>query len=65
VLNGHYHRNALFSYAGVPGIVNRSTQRGNQIKGGYTIYSVSDTLKVAEKIIGEPEHEWMVLPLHN
>ena len=65
VLNGHYHRNALFSYAGVPGIVNRSTQRGNQKKGGYTIYSVSDTLKVAEKIIGEPEHEWMVLPLHN
>ena len=63
VLNGHYHRNAVFSYGGIPGIVNRSTLRGVQKYGGYSIYSVSDSLKVSEKIIGQPEHEWLVLPL--
>ena len=63
VLNGHYHRNAVFSYGGIPGIVNRSTLRGVQKNGGYSIYSVSDSLKVSEKNIGQPEHEWLVLPL--
>ncbi len=63
VLNGHYHRNAVFDYNGVPGIVNRSTQRGKQPFGGYSVYTVSDSLKVAEKIIGQPELEWLAIPL--
>ncbi len=65
VLNGHYHRNALFSYNGVPGIVNRSTLRGDKPVGGYSIYTVSDSLKVAEKIIGQPEREWLSISLRN
>jgi len=65
VINGHYHRNAVFNYDGIPGIVNRSTQRGAQKKGGYSIYSVSDSLKVSEKIIGQPERIWLSLPLIN
>ena len=63
VLNGHYHRNAVFDYNGVPGIVNRTTQRGKQPFGGYSVYTVSDSLKVAEKIIGQPELEWLAIPL--
>lgn len=63
VLNGHYHRNAVFNYEGVFGIVNRSTQRVKQQYGGYSIYNVSDSLYVSEKVIGQPEGEWLVIPL--
>jgi predicted phosphodiesterase len=63
VLNGHYHRNALFNYNGIPGIVNRSTLRADKPFGGYSIYTVSDSLKVAEKIIGKPEREWLSISL--
>lgn len=63
VLNGHYHRNAVFDYNGVPGIVNRTTQRGKLPQGGYSVYTVSDSLKVTEKIIGQPEREWLTIPI--
>ncbi|MEI6754491.1 MAG: metallophosphoesterase [Paludibacter sp.] len=63
VLNGHYHRNAVFNYEGVFGIVNRSTQRAKQPHVGYSIYTVSDSLYVSEKNIGLPEREWLVIPL--
>ena len=63
VLNGHYHRNAIFNYDGIMGIVNRSTQRAKQLQGGYSIYYVSDSLYVSEKNIGQPEREWLVMPL--
>lgn len=65
VLNGHYHRNVLLNYDGIPGIVNRSTQRAKEAVGGYSIYTVSDSLKVAEKRIGQPENLWLTLPLQN
>ena len=63
VLSGHYHRNVLLNYDGIPGIVNRSTLRANEAVGGYSIYSVSDSIRVYEKKIGQPEEEWIVLPL--
>ena len=65
VLNGHYHRNVLLNYDGIPGIVNRSTQRAKEVVGGYSIYTVSDSLKVAEKRIGQAENTWLTLPLQN
>jgi len=65
VLNGHYHRNVLLNYDGIPGIVNRSTLRATQKVGGYSIYLISDSLKVSEKIIGLPERIWLALPLQN
>lgn len=63
VLGGHYHRNVVFNYDGIPGIINRSTLRGKNPVGGYSIFTVSDTLKVSEKKIGEPEQVWVELPL--
>jgi len=63
VLGGHYHRNVLLNYSGYPGIVNRSTLRGKEAMGGYSIYSVSDSLRTYEKIIGQPEEKWLTLPL--
>ena len=59
ILSGHYHRNALLSYDGLPGIVNRSVLRGNYAVGGYSIYTVSDSITVSEKLIGKPEKIWL------
>ena len=64
VLGGHYHRNVLFNYEGIPGIIHRSTLRGNEKVGGYSILSISDSIKVFEKIIGQKEQEWVALPIN-
>lgn len=64
VLGGHYHRNALFNYEGTPGIISRSTLRGKDTVGGYSIISVSDSINVYEKKIGLPEEIWVTLTLN-
>jgi len=62
VLNGHYHRNVLLNYDEIPGVVNRSTLRAGNKTGGYTIYAVSDSIRVFEKKTGQPELNWLTLP---
>ncbi|MFZ4724666.1 MAG: metallophosphoesterase family protein [Paludibacter sp.] len=62
VVNGHYHRNVCLNYDGIPGIVNRSTLRAKNTVGGYSIYTVNDSIHVFEKRIGEPEELWLSLP---
>lgn len=62
VLGGHYHRNVVFNYEGIPGVINRSTLRGNEAVGGYSIYSISDSIRVYEKKINMPEEKWLTLP---
>ena len=64
VLGGHYHRNVLFNYDGIPGVIHRSTLRAKEPVGGYSILTVSDSLKVYEKKIGQPEQLWMALPFN-
>jgi len=59
LLNGHYHRNVFLNYDGIPGVVNRSTLRAGNKIGGYTIYGVSDSIRVYEKKIGQPELNWL------
>ena len=61
-LGGHYHRNVLFNYKGIPGIISRSTLRGNDRVGGYSIFSISDSIRTYEKKIGQPEEKWLTLP---
>jgi 3',5'-cyclic AMP phosphodiesterase CpdA len=63
VLCGHYHRNVFLNFDGIPGIVNRSTQQKLNLPGGYSIYTVDDSLSVGEKEIGVPEVKWLTLPL--
>ena len=63
LLGGHYHRNTFLNYDGIPGIIHRSTLRGKQAVGGYSILCVADTLTVSEKVIGQEEQEWLKLPL--
>jgi len=64
VLNGHYHRNVCLNYDGIPGIVNRSTLRAKNPVGGYSIYTVSDSIHVFEKKIGQAEDNWLSLPMN-
>lgn len=64
MLGGHYHRNTFLNYDGIPGIIHRSTLRGKQTVGGYSILCVADTLTVSEKVIGYEEQEWLKLPLN-
>lgn len=61
--SGHYHRNSVLNYDGIPGVVVRSTQRGKDSIGGYTICSMADSLYIAEKTIGRDSHVWQALPI--
>ena len=63
-LGGHYHRNMVHNYDGIPGILTRSTLRAKDDKGGYTIYDMTDdSLFVNEKIIGQSQVRWTALPI--
>jgi len=62
VLGGHVHRNVLFNYEGIPGIISRSTLRGKDQVGGYSVFSVSDSIRVYEKKTNKPQEKWLTLP---
>lgn len=62
-LGGHYHSNRVFSYEGIPGLLNRSNLRGNELAGGYTIYEINgtnekETISAFEVIIGKKPIKW-------
>lgn len=64
VIGGHYHRNAIFSYDGIPGLIHRSNLRSKEKVGGYSIYQITpDSIKVSEQIIGEKPREWAALSM--
>lgn len=63
-ISGHYHRNMLNNYDGIPGIVTRSTLSGSGKAGGYTLYDMTeDSLFVSEKRIGEYAERWLAFPV--
>ena len=63
-IGGHYHRNMVHSYDGIPGILCRSTLRAKEEVGGYTVYDMTeDSLFVSEKRIGQPQERWSALPI--
>ncbi|MDR3118461.1 MAG: PQQ-binding-like beta-propeller repeat protein [Mediterranea sp.] len=64
VVGGHYHDNRQYSYDGIPGILNRSTLRGKDAAGGYSIYDItSDSIIVYEHNIGAEPRRWASLSL--
>lgn len=65
VLNGHYHRNAILNYDQIPGIVNRSVLRSDEGVVAYSVYSVSDSIRVFEKPIGKEEELWLEFAIEN
>ena len=63
VLSGHYHRNLMDNYDAIPGIINRSMQRGKIGVPAYVIYAMSDSLYMIEKSVGEEAEKWGALAL--
>jgi len=64
VVGGHYHSNNEFSYDGIPGFLNRSTLRGKEEVGGYSIYDITpDSIIVYEQNIGADPRQWASLSL--
>lgn len=64
VLGGHYHANRTFTYDDIPGILNRSTLRGKEKTGGYSVYQITtDSIIVYEHRIGDKPRQWASLSL--
>jgi len=65
VLHGHGHRNRLTNYAGIPGVMSRSTLRGGEACGGYTIVTVRpDSVFFQEcRMDGSSAQVWAALPV--
>ena len=62
VMGGHYHRNLLFDCDGIADILNRSNMRGKDSINGYSIISVTDSIRFHEKRIGQAPEQWLSLP---
>lgn len=63
-VGGHYHRNRLLSYDGIPGVLMRSNLRDPEGKPGYGIYEVGpDSIRVYTQRIGEAKQQWAAVSL--
>ena len=66
IMGGHYHRNLIFDCDGIADVLNRSNLRGNDTINGYSIISVTDSIRIyertpsAEATDGMPH--WLSLP---
>ncbi len=61
-IGGHYHQNRVIDYDGLTGILGRSTLRGKDTKGGYTLLEVrNDSLILYEHRIQEQPHQWAAI----
>ena len=49
VLGGHYHRNVIFNYVEIPGVINRSTLKAKEATGGYSLdVPLTPSIKVSK-----------------
>lgn len=65
ILGGHYHRNAVFDYNGVPGILTRTLQPSLAGKSGYSVFEFSQQIKVYERNpLTCSSNLWLTLPLN-
>ena len=62
VMGGHYHRNLVFDCDGIADVLNRSNMRGNDTINGYSIITVTDSIRFHEKRIGQAMQHWLSLP---
>ncbi len=62
IIGGHYHRNLLFDCDGIPDVINRSNLCGNDSINGYSWITVTDSIRVSEKRIGQAPVQWVSLP---
>ena len=72
VMGGHYHRNLIFDCDGIIDVLNRSNLRGKDTINGYSIISVTDSIRFYERRLGAKnavsdqdligEEAWLSLP---
>ena len=62
LMGGHYHRNLLFDCDGISDVLNRSNMRGNDTINGYSIITVTDSIRFHEKRIDQAAEQWLSLP---
>lgn len=62
VMGGHYHRNMLHDCDGIADVLNRSNLRDKDGINGYSIISITDSIRFNEKRIGEAAQHWLSLP---
>ena len=72
VMGGHYHRNIVFDCDGITDVLNRSNLRGNDTINGYSIISVTDSIRFYERtpststqhysILLNTTQPWLTLP---
>ena len=62
IMGGHYHRNLLFDCDGIADVLNRSNMRDKDGVNGYSIISITDSIRFHEKRIGEAAKHWLSLP---
>ena len=68
VMGGHYHRNLLFDCDGISDVLNRSNLRDKDATNGYSIISVTDSIRFYERRLGDEaieqkgEEVWLCLP---
>ena len=62
IMGGHYHRNLIFDCDGIADVLNRSNLRDKDGVNGYSIITVTDSIRFQEKRIGEAAEQWLSLP---
>src|SRR5690242_8952429 len=65
IICGHGHRNKVFNFEGIPGIMGRSNLRARKPFGGYNIVTINDgTVTYEERNpVTKEEHQWAQLKL--
>lgn len=64
ILTGHYHRNVVLSFGGIPGVVNRALQRNKDRNSGFSMYEIQDNnIFIYNKELTEEKDLWLTLPL--
>ena len=49
IMGGHYHRNLLFDCDGIANVLNRSNLRDNDTINGYSIITITDSIRIYER----------------
>ena len=62
IMGGHYHRNLLFDCDGIADVLNRSNLHDKDTINGYSIITITDSIRFHEKRIGLEEEHWLSLP---
>jgi outer membrane protein assembly factor BamB len=65
-MGGHYHRNLIFDCDGIADVLNRSNMRGKDTINGYSIISVTDSIRFFERRLDSEtvlgSGAWLSLP---